>query len=88
MSSDSSVRLYAFGLYASEYYYSGFNKDPKQNKIELHVFVPKDTVIGKYTVAGKILLLPIAGNGDVTFIFGEFTTWRKGCRASTTQNAK
>lgn len=55
-------------------YYSGFNKDPKKNKIELHVFVPKDTIVGKYEISGKILLLPISGIGDLTFIYGEFQT--------------
>lgn len=52
--------------------YSGFHKDPKQNQIELHVFVPKDITLGKYSISGKILLLPIAGSGDLTFIYGEF----------------
>lgn len=51
---------------------SGFSKDPKENHIELHVLVPKDTIVGKYVISGKVLLLPIAGNGDLTFIFGKF----------------
>lgn len=57
---------------------SGFNKDPKENKIELHVFVPKDIIVGKYVISGRILLLPIAGNGDLTFIYGEFPTGNAG----------
>lgn len=68
-----SDNVHEFVLY---YYnlnnYSGFNKDPRQNKIELHVFVPKDIIFGKYSISGKILLLPIAGNGDLTFVYGEF----------------
>lgn len=52
--------------------YSGFHKDPKENQIELHVFVPKDSIVGKYVITGKILLLPIAGQGDLTFIFGKY----------------
>lgn len=50
----------------------GFNKDPKENKIELNVFVPKDIIVGQYLLSGKILLLPIVGTGDLTFIYGEF----------------
>lgn len=52
--------------------YSGFNKDPRLNKIEIHVFVPKDIILGKYAIKGNILLLPIAGSGDLTFIYGKF----------------
>lgn len=50
--------------------FSGFEADPKMSKFELHVRVPRDVIVGKYTISGQILLLPIRGNGDLTFVFG------------------
>jgi hypothetical protein len=34
------------------------------------VTVPRIEIIGKYTVSGRILLLPISGNGDVNVTLG------------------
>jgi hypothetical protein len=38
--------------------------------IHHEVTVPKVQIIGKYSVSGRILLLPITGNGDINITLG------------------
>ncbi|XP_055850205.1 protein takeout-like [Episyrphus balteatus] len=42
----------------------GFTADPKTSKFELYGSFPKLTLRGKYTADGRILILPIQGDGD------------------------
>lgn len=47
----------------------GFTADPSTSKYEVYATVPKITINGKYKVEGRILLLPIQGNGNADLIF-------------------
>uniref|UniRef100_A0A1B0G563 Protein takeout n=2 Tax=Glossina morsitans morsitans TaxID=37546 RepID=A0A1B0G563_GLOMM len=42
----------------------GFGKDPGSSKFELYGDLPKMIIRGKYTADGRILILPIRGEGD------------------------
>jgi len=42
----------------------GFEKDPSKSKFELYGSFPKITLQGKYVAEGRILILPIQGDGD------------------------
>lgn len=42
----------------------GFTKDPHTSKFEMYASVPKLSIRGKYKASGRILLLPITGDGD------------------------
>jgi len=46
------------------------NLDEKHNNFE--VLVPKVQLIGQYEASGRILLLPISGNGNVTLTVGKY----------------
>lgn len=43
----------------------GFEKDPKSSKFEIVAKVPLDIIKGKYTINGKLLVLPLQGTGDL-----------------------
>ena len=46
------------------YKVSGFNRNPDGDIIEIKSRIPLVAIQGKYTVNGKILILPIQGTGD------------------------
>lgn len=54
------------------YKLSGFNRNPQSDKIELRFKTPKLQIMGPYRTEGKILLLPISGNGICNMTLGEF----------------
>lgn len=41
----------------------GFDRDFKGKTNEIRVFVPKAALIGNYKISGRVLVLPIQGNG-------------------------
>lgn len=43
---------------------SGFEKDPTTSKFEMFFTFPKINIKGKYVADGRILVLPIQGDGD------------------------
>ncbi|XP_055910644.1 uncharacterized protein LOC129945005 [Eupeodes corollae] len=53
----------------------GFEADPKTSKFELYGSLPKLTLRGKYTADGRILVLPIQGDGDadITIVKPKFS---------------
>lgn len=50
---------------ARVYKVSGFKRDPHSNKVEFHFKTPLASLVGPYSVNGKILFLPIYGDGKV-----------------------
>lgn len=49
--------------------FSGFGKDPKTSKYEVHATVPKIVIKGKYKIDGRVLVLPIQGEGNADLVF-------------------
>lgn len=50
--------------------YSGFGADPKTSKFEVAGKTKRMTILGKYTLNGQVLILPITGNGLANLTFG------------------
>lgn len=48
---------------------SGFEKDPKKSKFEVIGTAPLVAIVGKYRINGKVLFLPIVGNGRANLTF-------------------
>lgn len=44
---------------------SGFEKNPKRSKFELHVNVPIDQIIGQYDLSGKAVSIPVKSTGAI-----------------------
>lgn len=42
----------------------GFEENPKTSKFEIHALVPLMKFKAKYSTKGRVLLLPIVGDGD------------------------
>lgn len=64
---------YVYGLDKAEIYKTiGFEADPLKSKYEVHAKIPKIVIKSKYIVDGKVLILPITGNGDAVLSFGNF----------------
>lgn len=51
--------------YTYLYIFRGFEKDPKTSKFEMLAKVPLDIIKGKYSINGKLLVLPLQGTGDL-----------------------
>lgn len=49
---------------------SGFDKDPKKSKFEVSGKTKHLAIVGNYNIDGKVLFLPITGNGFANFTFG------------------
>lgn len=50
---------------------SGFTSDPTLSKYEVYATVPKISIIGKYKVNGRVLVLPIQGEGNASLQFDD-----------------
>lgn len=57
------IVLYMYLILLCVFILSGFEKDPKQSKFELHVHVPIDKIIGQYDLSAKALLIPVKSTG-------------------------
>lgn len=44
-------------------FFSGFEADPKSTSPEISALIPSVKLMGDYTINGKVLILPIIGNG-------------------------
>lgn len=44
-------------------YFSGFDKDPRKSKFEMHMKVPFDQIVGQYQMTGQFLLIALKGSG-------------------------
>lgn len=55
---------------------SGFERDPKKSKFEIHARVPRIVMLAKYRVEGKVLILPIRGAGRSNLTLGNCTILR------------
>lgn len=49
--------------------FSGFGPNPNASKYELYAKVPKVSIVGKYKVDGRVLVLPIRGEGNADLVF-------------------
>lgn len=47
---------------------SGFGADPATSKFEMYGSFPKIVLKGKYVADGRILILPIRGDGDAEIV--------------------
>lgn len=60
-------RAELLGISKSKVYkISGFKEDPDKNILEVHFKMPLGTLVGKYDINGKMLILPINGRGNIT----------------------
>lgn len=50
-------------------FFSGFGRNPELHKHEVHSRVPKLTLYGDYKINGRVLVLPIQGDGKSTLVF-------------------
>lgn len=55
------------------YKLSGFNKNPHGNKIDIRLKSPRIELYGPYRANGRVLLLPIQGDGICNLTLGNFT---------------
>lgn len=58
---------------ARVYKVSGFNKNPQGNKLDIRLKSPKIELQGPYKALGRVLLLPIQGDGICNLTLGNFT---------------
>lgn len=54
------------------YKVSGFDKEPGNSKLEIRLKTPLASAVGPYKVDGRVLVLPIGGEGIIKLNFGEF----------------
>ncbi|XP_031638896.1 protein takeout-like [Contarinia nasturtii] len=47
----------------------GFDTDPSTSKYEVYAIVPKISISGKYKIDGRVLVLPIKGEGKANLVF-------------------
>ena len=60
-------KVHLIGLSKAKVYkISGFQSDPNKMKLEIKMKSPLGVVKGPYKINGKVLVLPIQGNGTVT----------------------
>ena len=50
--------------------FSGFGKDPKKSKFELHATLDRLEAVGDYKITGSVIILPMVGNGIANLTFG------------------
>lgn len=58
-------------MYIFFYETSGFEKDPLRSKFEIEASVPRISLVGKYKINGKVLVLPIQGRGKSNLTIGK-----------------
>ncbi|KAL5273085.1 to family protein [Megaselia abdita] len=51
----------------------GFDADPGKSVFEIYATIPSLTLAGPYSVNGKVLILPIVGEGKSVIKFGELS---------------
>lgn len=56
---------------AKVYKVSGFNENPQGDKLDIRFKTPKITIAGPYKVLGKVLILPIQGDGTCNLTLGD-----------------
>lgn len=54
------------------FFHSGFGSEPKDSKYEVHARIPRVEMIAKYNIEGRVLVLPITGNGKSNLTLGKF----------------
>lgn len=58
-----------FGSF-SDFCCSGFERDPLTSKFEIHANCRQLTLIARYKVNGKVIVLPVVGSGPANLTFG------------------
>lgn len=48
----------------------GFEKDPSRSKYEVHIKIPRIEMLSNYNISGRVLILPIQGQGRSNLTFG------------------
>lgn len=59
------VRLIKFKIF------SGYGKDPKKTKFEFYGRIPRLTILGNYKLNGRVIILPVQGDGPANMTFGK-----------------
>lgn len=57
---------------ARVYKISGFNRNSAGDKLEIRFKSPKIAIVGPYKSIGKVLILPIQGEGNCNMTLGTF----------------
>lgn len=52
--------------------FRGFEADPTKSNFEIYATIPTLTLAGPYSVNGRVLILPIVGEGKSIIKFGKF----------------
>lgn len=52
------------------FFSSGFEKDPTTSKFEIHANCAQLSMIARYKIKGKVIVLPVVGNGPANLTFG------------------
>lgn len=81
------VEVYRKNLFSSNEkceYFSGFEKDPKRSRYEIHGRIPRLTIRGSYRANGRVILLPVVGDGAATMTFGKIDTYYHQLNANIT----
>lgn len=52
-------------------HFSGYGKDPKKSKFEFYGRIPRLTILGSYKLNGKVVILPVQGDGPANMTFGK-----------------
>lgn len=56
----------------SNFFSSGFERDPSTSKFEIHANCAQLSLIARYKVNGKVIVLPVVGSGPANLTFGRF----------------
>lgn len=60
--------------------HSGFGSVVAGSKYEVHARIPRIEMIAKYNIEGRVLILPITGNGKSNLTLGEFLAGEIICK--------
>lgn len=52
--------------------FRGFNKNAENDKIDFKLKVPRISMISKYKISGRVLILPIQGEGRSNMTMGMY----------------
>lgn len=56
---------------AKVYKVGGFNRNPQGDKLDIRFRTPKVSILGPYKILGRVLVLPIQGDGMCNMTLGE-----------------
>lgn len=65
----SNLLMYFYNIYSINH--RGFNRDAENDKIEFKLRAPVLSLVGNYKISGRVLVLPIQGNGRSNMTMGK-----------------